>query len=71
MGLLDAVATGGDDQVVAALSETCRVLGAGGIYASVSTEPPLYRLPLFAQQRMGENAWDTKVKVRGCEVFNP
>jgi SAM-dependent methyltransferase len=61
VGLLDSVATGGEEQVVASLSEAYRILSPGGIYASVSTEPPLYRLSLFSRQPMGEDGWDTKV----------
>lgn len=62
VALLDSVASGGDDKVAAALAETYRVLNPGGTYISVSTEPPHYRLPLFARvQIIGEGGWDTKV----------
>lgn len=60
LGLLDSVAAGGEEEVAKALLETHRVLSPGGTYASVSTEPPLFRLPLF-ERGTGADAWATKV----------
>merc|ERR1740117_1725574 len=53
IGLLDSVVSeaGSPDQV---LLEVKRMLSAGGIFFSVSTEPPKWRLPLLA-------AWSTEV----------
>jgi len=59
VGMLDTVATSGSDQAAQVLLEVHRVLRAGGGYISVSTEPPLFRQPLFAQHPPG--GWVTEV----------
>lgn len=59
VGMLDTVAIGGSDQAAQVLLEVHRVLRAGGGYVSVSTEPPLFRQPLFAQHPPG--GWVTEV----------
>jgi len=58
VGLLDSVGAGEEEKMSAVISEALRVLSPGGTYISTSTDPPLYRLPLFAQY-LGANA--TKV----------
>jgi SAM-dependent methyltransferase len=49
VGLLDSVGAGGEEKMSTVISEALRVLSPGGVYISTSTEPPLYRLPLFAR----------------------
>jgi len=58
LGLLDTVGIGGNDRMLKVVAEAHRVLSPGGVYVSSSTEPPLFRLPLFAHS-FGGNA--TKV----------
>jgi SAM-dependent methyltransferase len=49
VGLLDSVGASGEEKMSTVISEALRVLSPGGVYISTSTEPPLYRLPLFAR----------------------
>lgn len=63
LGTLDIATTGGDGGEGAAglLREIRRLLRAGGVFISVSTEPPLFRLPLLAKHPAG--GWTDETEV--------
>jgi len=58
IGLLDTIGVAGESQMLKVVEEAHRLLSPGAVYVSSSTEPPLFRLPLFAPS-FGGNA--TKV----------